>query len=98
MKELNGNFKIIDPFTIKLDGMYKLINTSRNFNIDIYVIRKWLNNFDKTIIKNYIIDVDKKKIRKNGYIYIVTSDILNAVKIGMWRSSISSLLKNLNFY
>lgn len=34
---------------------------------------------------------EKKKMSSAGYIYAVTSDVLNAVKIGMWRGSIDNL-------
>lgn len=33
----------------------------------------------------------KRQLSKNGYIYAVTSDILNAVKIGMWTGSLHNL-------
>ena len=57
-----------------------------------YIIKKWLDNFDKTILKNYTLNI-KDNINKNniGYVYIISSDILNFVKIGMWRSSIEGL-------
>jgi hypothetical protein len=74
-------------------GMLRLIHVSRNnkFDKNIYIIKKWLDNFDKTSINKYIINIDKNEINNYGCVYIVTSNILNAVKIGMWRASISSL-------
>ena len=34
---------------------------------------------------------NKRKRSAAGYVYAVTSDVLNAVKIGMWRGSVHSL-------
>ena len=75
--------------------MLRLINVSRNnkFNKNNkYIIKKWLDNFDTKNINNYKLNTnDIINSNKNGYIYIVTSELLNFVKIGMWRGNISSL-------
>jgi hypothetical protein len=61
-------------------------------NNNKYIIKKWLDTFDTTNIDNYNLDIENlKNSNKYGYIYIVTSELLNFVKIGMWRNNISSL-------
>ena len=78
--------------SFKIVPAVKVINTYRKkFNSDnIYILNKWLNNLDNNILNEYNIEINTKK-NNSGYIYFVTSDILNAVKIGMWRSNLSSL-------
>ena len=77
------------------NGFLRLIHVSRNHkfnNTNIHIIKKWLDKFDTLNIDNFNINLeDIKNSNKNGYIYIVTSELLNFVKIGMWRNSISSL-------
>lgn len=51
-----------------------------------------MNKIDKYIINDYRIDINSND-QKEGYVYFVTSDLLNAIKIGMWRSNINSLYK-----
>jgi len=86
--------KINKKLFLTYNGLLKVINTSRKkFNAHtIYVLNKWLNKIDSSIINEYKIKTNNEEY-KNGYIYFVTSDLLNAVKIGMWRSNISSLYK-----
>jgi hypothetical protein len=75
-------------------GFLRLIHVSRNkiYKNNIYIMQKWLDNFDNTVLNNYKINIKDASIKNNiGYVYIVSSDLLNAVKIGMWRSNIESL-------
>ena len=73
-------------------GLLKIINTCRKkFNPNTtYILNKWLNNLDKTILNEYNVTINFEE-NNSGYIYFVTSNLLNAVKIGMWRSNIASL-------
>ena len=93
IKKINNTSKKYLFFTSK--GFMKCIYTSKNnkFNIiNNYIIKKWLDGFDSIIFNKYELNIDDiKKSTKNGYIYIVTSELLTFVKIGMWRSTISSL-------
>ena len=76
-------------------GMLKVIFTNRNKSInDInkLIMKKWLDNFDTIKINKYNLNIESEN-NKIGYVYLVTSNILDAVKIGMWRSNISSLYK-----
>ena len=87
-----GKIKIKKELFLTYNGLLKVINTCRKkFNTDnIYIFNKWLNNLDNNILNEYNIEINTKK-NNSGYIYFVTSDVLNAVKIGMWKSNLSSL-------
>ena len=94
-REINNKIKMKKELYLTLKGFLRVIHVSRNnkFNHkNIYIIKKWLDNFDIKNIDNYKLDNnDIINSNKNGYIYIVTSELLNFVKIGMWRGNISSL-------
>ena len=94
-KEINNKIKIKKKLFLTFHGMLRLINVSRNnkFNKNNkYIIKKWLDNFDTKNIDNYKLNNNNIiNSNKNDYIYIVTSELLNFVKIGMWRGNISSL-------
>ena len=83
-------------------GFRKLIETSRRIknNIDNKsVMHKWIfQNFDYDKVNNF--NIDKKAITKsyNGYVYLITSNIIDYVKIGYWTGSIDGLLKRYNTY
>ncbi len=75
-------------------GFQHLIGTSRNAcaNNNSYIMSKWLANFDKKVLKSYRINISDNIIKnKIGYVYIVSSNLLDANKLGMWRSNIESL-------
>jgi hypothetical protein len=76
-------------------GFLRVLFVSKNNkfnNTNIYIIKKWLDIFDNSNITNYNINIeDIKDSTKYGYIYIVTSKLLNFVKIGMWRGKLCSL-------
>ena len=63
------------------NGFLRLIHVSRNQkfnNINIHIIKKWLDKFDTLNIDNFNINLkDIKDSNKNGYIYIVTSVLAN---------------------
>jgi len=93
--KFNNYNKYKKELFLTYEGFLKLIHISRNHkfnNTNIHIIKKWLDKFDILNINNFNINLeDIKNSNKNGYIYIVTSELLNFVKIGMWRNSISSL-------
>ena len=95
-KKVDSNSpKIKKELFLTYSGFLRIIHTSTNNkfnNNNKYIIKKWLDTFDINNIANYNLNIeDIKNSNKYGYIYIVTSELLNFVKIGMWRSSISSL-------
>jgi len=94
-KEINNKIKIKKELYLTYKGLLRVVHISRNnkFNKNFYIIKKWLDNFDtNNNIYNYKLNTNNFiNSNKNGYIYIVTSDLLNFVKIGLWRGNISSL-------
>jgi len=82
-------------------GFQKFINVSRNnFNSKlIFTMTKWLQQFDNSKLKQYNIP-NMKIVKKSkvGYVYCVTSNIINAIKIGFWTSSIDSLQQRYHTY
>jgi hypothetical protein len=99
---LKGNNKCNKELFLTCAGFRKLIETSRRikFNIDNKsIMHKWIfQNFDYDKADNF--NIDKKAITKsyNGYVYLITSNIINYVKIGYWTGSIDGLLKRYNTY
>ena len=89
----NGN-KIKKELYLTYKGFQRVIFVSRNActRNNSYTMQKWLDNFDKMVLNNYQVNIRDNIILNNiGYVYIVSSNLLDAVKIGMWRSSIESL-------
>ena len=76
--------KIKKELFLTYTGLLKIINTCRKkFNPNIiYILNKWLNNLDKNILDEYNIELNNEE-NNSGYIYFVTSNLLNAIKIGM---------------
>ncbi len=80
---------------LTLSGFRKVIETSHakfsahNKNI----MHKWANqNFDHSNILDFTISIQNDILRsKIGNMYCVTSSNINVIKIGFWRSSLSSL-------
>jgi hypothetical protein len=90
----NDRIKIKKELYLTYKGFQRLIFLSKNACIknNLYTMKKWLDNFDKKILNNYKVNIEDNIERNNtGYVYIVSSNLLNAVKIGMWRSNIESL-------
>jgi hypothetical protein len=91
--------KIKKELFLTYKGFYHVAYLSRNkcMSNNLYTIKKWLDTFDKTILNNYTINIKDSIIQnKIGYVYIVSSNLLDAVKIGMWRSSIEALYSRYN--
>lgn len=88
------NNKIKKEMFLTFNGFKKLIESSRNNRFDSntkIVLHNWLKQFDKKICTRFIINKNNLEKIKNGYVYLVTSDIVNFIKIGYWRSTIDSL-------
>ena len=93
-KKENKTNKIKKELYLTYKGFQRAIFLSRNncTSNNLYTIKKWLDNFDKKVLNNYKVNIKDNIIQnKIGYIYIVSSNLLDAVKIGMWRSSIEAL-------
>jgi hypothetical protein len=94
-KYFNCENKPIKELFLTFSGFKRMIETSRICldSVTKNKITKWLYHiFDKTPLKPFTINIKNSIIRRNeGYVYIVRSKMLNAVKIGMWRSTIEGL-------
>jgi len=89
----NGKKKSKKELFLTIEGMRRLAFCSRKFNHSVSrKIVKWLEHFDSVILKNNSFTLDKFDIKPDiGFVYCVTSDILNAIKIGFWKGSIEGL-------
>jgi hypothetical protein len=75
-------------------GLQKTINTNRNQNIDsevVHTMNRWLQQFDNDNLKNFLIPDTNQLSLKVGYVYCVTSPIVNGIKIGFWTGDLSGL-------
>jgi hypothetical protein len=76
-------------------GFRRMIEVSRNrfSSATINTVHKWLTQqFDTINVDQFQIDIEHDKINsKIGYVYCITSPLVNSVKIGSWKSSIHSL-------
>jgi hypothetical protein len=94
----NGTIKVKKELFLTYMGFLKLIFVSRTKftdgtrNNNVYVMKKWIDNFDATVLNEYVIDTsDIDEDGPEGYVYLVSSPLLNAVKIGMWRGTVDAL-------
>ncbi len=87
--------KIKKEMFLTYSGFLRVIYCARKIfnNENKKIIYKWLRQFDKSQkLKKYKINMSDNKILCNiGYVYIVTSPVINACKIGFWRSNLKSL-------
>ncbi|AGF85692.1 hypothetical protein QJ854_gp090 [Moumouvirus goulette] len=87
--------KIKKEMFLTYNGFLRVIYCARKIFTDKNkkIMYKWLNQFDKSQkLKKYKINVSGNKFLYDiGYVYIVTSPVINACKIGFWRSSLKSL-------
>ena len=74
-------------------GFTRLIFHSKKIHYsNYYIMKKWLENFDKCVLKSFHINTVRNFEKSNiGYTYLITSNLINAIKIGFWRGSIDSL-------
>jgi hypothetical protein len=100
----NYKNKIKKELFITYRGFQKLIETNRakiftSFDKDI--LHKWLNQlFDKNRqLEHFTLNIDDNIIKSyNGYVYCITSSMINYVKIGYWRGNITSLEQRYKTY
>lgn len=99
-KELHYKIFIIDDIKqaiktlfLTYSGLRKCINVSRqNFDSQtLFIMNKWLQQFDETIIDNYNIDINEDKNNNIGCVYCITSPLINYIKIGFWTGSLKGL-------
>ncbi|AVL94486.1 hypothetical protein ma100 [Moumouvirus australiensis] len=87
--------KIKKEMCLTYNGFLRVIYCARKIFTDKNkkIMYKWLKQFDKSQkLKKYKINMsDNKFLYDIGYVYIVTSPVINACKIGFWRSSLKSL-------
>ncbi len=91
---LNKNFIIKKELFLTLRGMRRLIEVSHTQMSHIMktIIHHWVNQFDIKYVKKFNININQNHAQRNiGYVYCITSNIINCVKIGFWTSSIISL-------
>ena len=81
---------------ITYEGMLKLLfssrgNTTMSFNVDIFI--NWVQYVSGTDVLRYKLNIQNPITMYNslGYVYIIKSDNINMLKIGFWKSSLSSL-------
>jgi hypothetical protein len=74
-------------------GFRKVINVSRKqfSSKTLFLLNKWLEQFDDSIVDEYLVQQSELDNDKEGYVYCVTSDLLNAIKIGFWRGTLAGL-------
>ena len=91
INNLNNSHKIYTFLTYS--GLQKCINVSRqNFDSQtLFIMNKWLQQFDETIIDNYNIDINEDKNNTYGCVYCITSPLINYIKIGFWTGSLNGL-------
>jgi hypothetical protein len=93
---VNNEYKTKKNLFLTYIGLQKCIYINRkNFSSKLKLtMTKWLQQFDNTKLKNYNIgNFYKAYSIKIGVVYCVTSNILNAIKIGFWTGSIDGLRK-----
>ncbi len=79
---------------VTYSGFIRLvINTKTICNKTQYVIYKWLEQFSQNKIEKFVISNPIVFNNLAGYVYTVTSPVLNAIKIGFWRSFYEGLVQ-----
>jgi hypothetical protein len=83
-------------------GLQKLIEVTHHKHITDetkYIIHKWLHDlFDKEELEKYSISLLDKDLINYGYVYCITSNICDGIKIGYWKGSINNLIKRYKTY
>ena len=80
---------------LTFNGLRKVINTSRNIKLqhNIEILNKWISLFDNRLSNpKYIIHNQFNDFLLNvGYVYCITSNTIDFVKIGFWKGTIDGL-------
>nr|WBF70252.1 hypothetical protein [Megavirus caiporensis] len=81
-------------------GMEKVINCSRSIHIqNAMTARKWLSQFCVSAkFNSLILDSSKSSISNIGYAYCITSDKIDADKIGYWKGTKKDLISRYKTY
>ena len=74
-------------------GLQKVIHTSRQkFGTrNIFIMTKWLQQFDNLTIDKYEIDINEDSAKEFGFVYCITSPVINGIKIGYWTGTLDAL-------
>ncbi|AAV51123.1 unknown [Acanthamoeba polyphaga mimivirus] len=74
-------------------GFVRLIHRSRINNVKYKkTVHRWLSQFKSKTPEKFVLNIEKmSKESRIGFTYLVSSPLLNAVKIGAWRSTLISL-------
>ncbi|ANB50177.1 hypothetical protein [Powai lake megavirus] len=81
-------------------GMEKVINCSRSIHIqNAMTARKWLSQFCVSVKFNgLVLDSSKSSVSNIGYTYCITSDKIDADKIGYWKGMKKDLISRYKTY
>ena len=85
------NNKIKKSMFFSLNGFLRMLFCSRIINnLNSNIIINWAHNIlNKSEIDDYTIQ--NNIINNEGYVYCITSELSNSVKIGYWKKSLNSL-------
>jgi len=78
------------------NGFLKVITASRVnsefLNKNINILTKWLDNLiNDNCCDNYLLNFVEKNTNTSGLIYIISSPLIHAIKIGYWTDTINNL-------
>ncbi|ALR84375.1 hypothetical protein [Niemeyer virus] len=81
-------------------GMEKVINCSRSIHIqNAMIARKWLSQFSASIkFNSLVLDSSKSSTSNIGYVYCITSEKIDANKIGYWKGTRKDLISRYKTY
>ncbi|QTF48900.1 hypothetical protein qu_977 [Acanthamoeba polyphaga mimivirus] len=85
---------------LTLIGMEKVINCSRSIHIqNAMIARKWLSQFSVSIkFNSLVLDSSKSSTSNIGYVYCITSEKIDANKIGYWKGTKKDLISRYKTY
>ena len=102
LTSINKNREVLKKaLFLTFEGFNRVINVSKISLSDKSkkIMHCWLLQFSKNDKIEYLINKSEIETLKNtGYVYCVKSKILNAIKIGFWRSNIYSLKSRYKTY
>nr|URM62506.1 MUTS family DNA binding domain protein [Mimivirus sp.] len=92
-KQKNGKIIVKKELFLTHIGFIQFIYRSRINNVKYKkTVYRWLSQFKSKTPKKFILGIEKmSKKSKIGFTYLISSPLLNAVKIGAWRSNLKSL-------
>jgi hypothetical protein len=90
----NNKIKIKKDLFLTIRGIHKCIEVSRNkFNYNIKsILQKWIaQNFNNIQLDTFVIEKNNLIKSYEGYVYCMSSPLINSIKIGFWTKSINGL-------